>query len=496
MKPWHKKSISLLLLAAILTASSAVFSACGDSASSEESNTVSIPPVKSESAPEDLFPYQEGTYDGASFDFMVLRSNYYGQDYNDIWVEEDTAEGLEAAVYLRNLQVEEQHNITIHAKSSDNPTNVIPNLVLSGDATYDAIQEKLVMMMGTLVVQGYLYNLREIDTMYLAAPWYDANVIDSASIDGQLYFFGGDIEVSDKMGLAVIAFNKELAADHQIPNLYEMVQNGEWTLDKLHSFSSIATVDLNGDGKHEKNDQWGLIAEDFFGWFFLISSGNAIAFKDADDIPYLAVYTEKAVNDLETIMNLMYDDQARSGHGYLAEDYTNIFSENRALFHANVLSSITLLREMEASFGIIPIPKYDTAQSEYITTFSSFVSRYIAVPSINADLNMTGVILDAMSRTGDVAEAYYDIVLTGRTIRDEESSVMLDIIFDSIFCDIGSIYNWNNVWFMYQKFFDSGSRDFTSTWKGVEKGAQTAMETTIQYFKDSKNASVATTEGE
>ena len=195
-------------------------------------------------------------------------------------------------------------------------------------------------------------------------------------------------------------------------------------------------------------------------------------------------------------MNLMYDDQARSGHGYLAEDYTNIFSENRALFHANVLSSITLLREMEASFGIIPIPKYDTAQSEYITTFSSFVSRYIAVPSINADLNMTGVILDAMSRTGDVAEAYYDIVLTGRTIRDEESSAMLDIIFDSIFCDIGSIYNWNNVWFMYQGFFDSGSRDFTSTWKGVEKGAQTAMETTIQYFKDSKNASDATTEGE
>ena len=58
MKPWHKKSIFLLLLAAILTASSAVFSACGDSASSEESNTVSIPPVKSESAPEDLFPYR------------------------------------------------------------------------------------------------------------------------------------------------------------------------------------------------------------------------------------------------------------------------------------------------------------------------------------------------------------------------------------------------------------------------------------------------------
>jgi len=495
MKPWHKKSISLLLLAAILTASSAVFSACGDSASSEESNTVSIPPVKSESAPEDLFPYQEGTYDGASFDFMIVRTGYAGQDYDDIWVEEDSAEGLSAAVYNRNLQVEERHDITIHAEAFGNPTGEIPNLVMAGDSTYDAIQEKLVNMMGTLVIQGYLHNIRDIDTLYLEAPWYDNNVMNSASIAGQVYFFGGDIEVSDKMGLAVIAFNKKLAIDHQLPDLYETVKNGEWTLDLLHTFSSAGTVDINGDGKLTKEDQWGLIAEDFFGWVFLISNGNLIAEKDDEDIPYLTVYSEKAVNDLEAIMNLMYDDTARAGHDFNAEDYTNVFSENRALFHANVLSSITLLREMESDFGIIPLPKYDVFQTDYQTTFSPWVARYIAVPSSNTELDMTGVILDAMSRSGGVADAYYDVVLTGRTIRDGESSAMLDIIFDSVVCDIGACYNWNNVWFMYQSFFSSGSRNFASKWQSIENGAQAGMESTIEYYQTAI-APVQTTEGE
>ncbi len=97
--------------------------------------------------------------------------------------------------------------------------------------------------------------------------------------------------------------------------------------------------------------------------------------------------------------------------------------------------------------------------------------------------------------TGDVAEAYYDIVLTGRTIRDEESSAMLDIIFDSIFCDIGSIYNLNNVWFMYQSFFSSGSRNFASKWQSIENGAQVGMESTIEYYQTAI-VPVQTTEGE
>ena len=41
-----------------------------------------------------------------------------------------------------------------------------------------------------------------------------------------------------------------------------------------------------------------------------------------------------------------------------------------------------------------------------------------------------------------VQEAFYDITLTGKFTRDEESREMLDIIFENITYDIGKAFGW------------------------------------------------------
>ncbi|MBO5274275.1 MAG: hypothetical protein J6I45_06655, partial [Clostridia bacterium] len=285
-------------------------------------------------------------------------------------------------------------------------------------------------------------------------------------------------------------FNKKLAEDFQIPNPYELVENGSWTMGKMTELSKLATADLNGSSELDMDDRFGLIAEDFYGWFFLISSGCRIAEKDADDLPYFTAITDRAITVLGTVEELMYDEQIRGnaikGGSWEVEDYEKVFGENRALFHANVLSTFALFRNMEADFGIIPLPKYDEAQEEYITTLSPWVSRYLAFPVNNADTEFIGTVVDLLSRYGTdtVMSTYYDIMLTGKVSRDVESEAMLSLIFDSVIYDIGSIFNWGNCWFTYQQYFTAKKNNFASTWAKIEKLANKELQKTIDQFTE------------
>ena len=75
------------------------------------------------------------------------------------------------------------------------------------------------------------------------------------------------------------------------------------------------------------------------------------------------------------------------------------------------------------------MPKADE-NADYAHIFNTTWASVIAVPASNTREEMTGVLLEAMNADAwqSTAVDYYDIVIKGKTMRDEDSVRMLEII--------------------------------------------------------------------
>ena len=101
---------------------------------------------------------------------------------------------------------------------------------------------------------------------------------------------------------------------------------------------------------------------------------------------------------------------------------------------------------MDHNFGIVPFPKFNEAQPDYVA-YVGALCAVLAVPTTNSNLDRTGVILENICAESylTVRPAYYDIVLHGKTIRDDESKEMLDLIFSKRTYEVGAIYSFDVV---------------------------------------------------
>lgn len=480
-----KRLLALLLLAAM------IFPSCAaDETSESGADSADAAAETEETAPEttleDLYPLPVEKYDGKTFDILVVRTGYWGQDYNDIYMaEDDVGDTVGFASYQRALEIETEYDIKFVQSESADATGQAKTLYNAGDTTYELIQSRAVMLMPGMASAGMLADFMELPGMNLDAPWYNQSVIASTTVANRLYMIGGDATVTDKTGVAAVMFNKSLAENLQIPDLYQTVYDGKWTLDLLGQYAESAKIDENGDGKYNKEtDTIGLIAEDFFGWNLIAGAGYPICLKDENDIPYFTSGSESVTDAMTKIQEILYNDNLRKGSGFEAEDYMNVFSTNHALFHMNVISTIAQFRDMESDFGIIPLPKYTETQEAYLTTFSPYVCRFMAVPVQNPDVEFIGNIVDLLYRMGTdtVKTAFYDVLLSGKIARDQTSTDMLDLVFGGVQADIGAIYNWGNCWFTYQQYIAAKSESWVSTWKSIEKSAEASLKDTIEQF--------------
>jgi len=98
---------------------------------------------------------------------------------------------------------------------------------------------------------------------------------------------------------------------------------------------------------------------------------------------------------------------------------------------------IEKIRSMDVEFGIIPYPKYDSAQPEYVSRVEYYMA--MQVPITNSDLERAGAMLEALNSESakTIIPAYYEIALKSKYARDDDSAQMLDLIFNTLVVDIG-----------------------------------------------------------
>lgn len=480
------KRMIILFLAALMLIPA--FTACAKAEAGKSSDIYASSAANTETVidttPRISPALPEENYDGYTFNFLTRWLDH--ADWIGVWnpvdfyAETENGEPINDAVYRRNIMVEEAYNITIAETQkeviSGNFDAAVKSTILAGDNAYDVIGLNT-RALSTYVTQDYFVDLNTINYLDFDQPYWDNNV-NTCTLAGKLYFAQGDMLINYKDATSAMVFNKQLVNDYNIESPYDMVRKGTWTFDKLLTLTDSLSKDLNGDSKMTYEDQFGYIIQYDSMESLFNAAGELIASKDGDDLPVITMSSDRALSVIERIFDIMYSDQSINvhhipdlGNGQYAISQA-IFKENRATFMWIRLAVVEELRGMEVDFGIIPLPKYDEAQESYYATVNPSTSYCLTVPVTAPDLDRTGIILEALNSVSryTVASAYYDICLKGKYVRDEESSEMLELIFNSTVYDLGQVFNFGDisVSFLYMPQ-TQGNRNWVSKYASIEK---------------------------
>jgi hypothetical protein len=163
--------------------------------------------------------------------------------------------------------------------------------------------------------------------------------------------------------------------------------------------------------------------------------------------------TEKVYNALEKLINFHHNVVGTYCYGsekdptpgaHLSEtprDFVEdeFVSGNIALFPTRFERCFDKFTDMSFSYGMLPFPKYDTAQEQYLTVPEYDFSVY-GVPTTLPfeDYDMVGITMEALSAESwkTVSPAYYDEALKGRYSADETTAEIIDLIME------GRVFDW------------------------------------------------------
>ena len=447
-----KKWITWMLLAAMML----TMSACGgadttettetpsgaDNAAVEETAAETVDPAEMDVLPTDI------TYDGYTFTIMSHEhpDTAIAWKVVDIYTEELNGERINDAVYQRNLAMEDRFDVKIAQNLQGDPNTTAAQLINSGDDAFDLLQTNTQIQCG-LVVKGYLMNMAEMEYLNFNKAWWDSTAMEGITIGDKIFYAIGDSMLNGKKATWVVLFNKMLTENAGVPNLYDLVKEGGWTLDKLNQFGEQIAQDVNGDGTMTwGEDVYGIGLQHEVVLPLVLGDGTKLIEVNSDGSYTYNLSSNTIVDSMEQIWNFIhagshilncndYDGKLKNQWG----DFRTLFMSDQIGFFMGHLGTVTLVGgDMNSDFGVLPFPKLREEQDEYYSTFQYNNAHSVSVPKTASDLTRTGLLTEGyeMFSHDTVLPAYYDYTLTFRSARDTDSGEMLDIIFGSRNFDI------------------------------------------------------------
>jgi len=434
------KKLCLLTALALCTAS---FAACASESGVDAG--ISDAPQNEVSTTAETTEWGPGSYVTSlgALDFKgetvsLLTMQNPNQHFNSVSHEEN-GETLNDAVYKRTVAVEEKLNIKLEETYQSEPDTQLTPLIMAGDDAYDIANVRCTTAL-SYHNDGLTVDTDTLPNLDFSMPWWNAVMNDSLTIGNKMYIAMGSYNISTYDLTYAMIFNKDMFSDFGFEDQYAAVNNGSWTFDLMEENMKAVIADVDGDGAMTVNDRYGYsagIKQVLPG--FWIAAGEMSIKKDGDDMPQIAMDNERFAAVIERTFKIVYDN----GYGYIhqigdvPDDSIAMFNNSLALYMDVSMYHIEKLRSSEVDFGIIPYPKYNEAQSNYFGRVAYYIPT--VVPITNDNLDMTGAVLETLmcESANTVVPAYYEIMLKGKYLRDNESSDMLDLILENCVVDIG-----------------------------------------------------------
>ncbi len=448
MKKYLMKTLALFLaLVTLLPAAIACAKTDGGDESSTPAGNNEVA-TTTEPIPETENPYDEEGYlkdripDSLNYGGEVVDILYWSNAKNVEYTAEDDGDSINASIYYRNLAVEDRLGITfnwIGEKGDYGQRADFNNIIasdLSGDCMYDIISaySTTIAMAATY---GYALDLMEYsDKLDLNMPWWGADLTDMATINDKLYFATGDISTNYLLRMYGTFFNKELITNYSLENPYDLVDSGDWTIDKFISLAST----MKGASTTGGDTIYGLVHDAITVEALFYGSNLSFVDKDSDDMPKLS---DSWKGDTAQTLVTKISDYCKTDS--VLNDSKNdetTFTAGSSLFIIYALDyAMNYLPGSGIDFGIAPIPKYNKDQDNYSTTLNYKYSLYMI--SKGTDIpEIAAYTLEALASESyrSVTPNLYEVAMKIRYTTDSTAQRMIDHIRDGVSFEVGRTF--------------------------------------------------------
>lgn len=411
---------------------------------------------------------------------------------------EETGDIVDDAIFRRNRAVEDRLNVNLNViqgpgwQSYSQALSLIRNSIKAGDQAYDVIAGWSTSI-APLSAEDLFSNLLELPHLNLSEAWWNKSITEELTIADKLYFAAGDINLSLLSSSLIIFENNQIRQDYGLPNIYEAVFDGKWTLDYMDGLVKNIHQDLNGDGIMDDKDLFGALWTNHnYCDAFLASSNIRFTAKGEGRIPYLDIERERLGNLTDKVYNFLYNNEGVLVTGLIGSvggelEAIDMFKNGQAYISAGYLLFASLyFRDMQSEYSIVPYPKYDENQEKYMTLVQSGMSL-LCLPENCDKKEAVGAFFEAAASESykNVSPTYFEVAMKVKYARDETSGKMLDIIRDGANFSFAYIYSGSigNPYMVMRDLMMAKSNNFTSWHEKNEPKIEKALEKLVSQME-------------
>ena len=481
-----KQTLTAVLAAALLLSAA---TACGSEAQTPaETGSVQAEQAETEAVTEAapaLYTDSIAPVDYNGAEFRVYTSNYINGWTNNTLINyagEENGEVVNDTLFARDRYMEETFHVKLayevdETGSTGTQLKLVSNSILAGDKSYHMILLDHAEICKSLSIQGMLYPLNYVDGIRLNEGYWMKKLNDKCRIGESLYFASCAISPRYYSSVYLVMFNRDMARDLDLPDMYDMVESGKWTYDQMFSLAKMAVRDLNGDGKMDASDQFGAMYGSQEG--YLLGAGLSLLENQNGKLVCM-------LNDTKTIDYLHNLCDCFQYEGVYCEnrsdvDYESVINNGRALFFNPMTADLTDYRDLPYDYGILPFPKLSEEQDGYVGFSQPWVNVTPMIPiTVSGDeLSMSGTLTDAMAAYGYdyIRPAVFDNVICLKGTRDEQSARIIDLIFENVTLELASDLHLNaltGVFFDYLRD-NLGKQDIVSSYAAQQSKIDAAI---------------------
>ena len=482
MKSKKIRGLALVLLACMLSAT-----ACTEQQDSGETTDTVDLSIETEEEGEALGLPEDLVYPDETITILTSENILTGPEE----LTEDI-DALSEAMYKRTVAVEDRLKVELEFVGVDvwqDTQNIARQSVNSGSDDYDMIftcaQHQV-----NLVNEGLYMNLDDLIYIDIEKPWWNRQYMDSVAIvEGENYILFGDITYNTIQRTTCVFFNIDLLESklNMVPDdLYDLVYDGEWTIDKFSELVAQVYED-NGDTKNDYEDIHGLVTNGAgtFNWL-AYSCGLEFSSRDEDGYPVLNLNNETSISLCDKLLALTKNNPGTFNEG---DNHRHIqkFGNGKALFLVNrvFVAGWEFLRVMEDDYGILPMPKYDESIDGYHSTVELLV-QWGGVPVTVSNPDMVSAAAETLAYYSRMytTPAYYETNLKLKQTRDDASMEMVDMIMDGRDTDFLFVNNLGGMGDIFKSVYNKGQNNFASIYASSEMAANANLSKLIKQVED------------
>ena len=409
---------------------------------------------------------------------ISVRNDYVYEVYADA----KSQEGIDPEIYKRNNYTERRFNFKIKPLQSlckgksDQQTHFDDvSLALQKSSFKFDVISMWAFQSGKLVKgMNYLdWRLQNEDGSYVIPyaanslvnkeKWWPEKMNNAGTVMGHQYVAISDMCITSMEMAYGIVYNYDMVMNKKIPqsittgnytDMYQVVKAGDWTLDVLYNLTKdLYTDNPTGGiyGQADDADTYGFTYQGATGIdAFIHSLGFMCINNDGENMPTLWNMNTTLTTAAEDVVKLCNSEGAVRSKTGEDDIVYKFFTENHTYFITMKLEALrtATLHAMEDDYGILPYPKLNKDQKEYLTGSDDHYN-VLSIPLIidPSRYEIIGVVMEALAaRTHQtVNSAFYDTLLKTNSTRNLQDEEMIDTIVNGRVYDL-VVYHHADLW--------------------------------------------------